>query len=97
MLFRSRGRDLRYSVIPTMYEHGSESASQGLRALMRGFSDQVGGTVVPLDPSFRDAASRGLTPSRFAPQSKGVRAYRGLLRGMGLLGPVAGGRFPATG
>ena len=97
MVVRARGRELRYSVIPTMYEHGSESSSQGLRALMRGFSDQVGGTVVPLDGAFRDASSRGLTPSRFAPQSKGVRAYRALLRGMGALDAGATRRIPAVG
>ena len=97
MVVRARGSELRYSVIPTMYEHGSESSAQGLKALMRGFSDQVGGTVVPLDASFRDASSRGLTPSRFAPQSRGVRAYRALLRGIGALGSGTEGRMPAAG
>jgi cellulose biosynthesis protein BcsQ len=63
---------------------------------MRSFADQVGGTVVPLDASFRDASARGLTPSRFAPQSKGVRAYRALLRGMGALESDTGRRFTAA-
>ena len=96
MVVRARGRELRYSVIPTMYEQGSESSAQGLRTLMRSFADQVGGTVVPLDASFRDASARGLTPSRFAPRSKGVRAYRALLRGMGVLEPDTGRRFTAA-
>jgi chromosome partitioning protein len=96
MVVRARGRELRYSVIPTMYEQGSESSAQGLRTLMRSFADQVGGTVVPLDASFRDASTRGLTPSRFAPQSKGVRAYRALLRGMGALESDTGRRFTAA-
>jgi chromosome partitioning protein len=96
MVVRARGRELRYSVIPTMYEQGSESSAQGLRTLMRSFADQVGGTVVPLDASFRDASARGLTPSRFAPQSKGVRAYRALLRGMGALESDTGRRFTAA-
>jgi hypothetical protein len=52
--------------------------------------------VVPLDASFRDASARGLTPSRFAPQSKGVRAYRALLRGMGALESDTGRRFTAA-
>jgi len=97
MVVRSRGRELRYSVIPTMYEHGSESSIQGLRALMRGFPDQVGGTVVPLDSTFREASARGLTPSRFSPASKGVRAYRALLRGMGTLPSDTRFRMPVAG
>lgn len=96
MVVRARGRELRYCVIPTMYEQGSESSAQGLRTLMRSFADQVGGTVVPMDASFRDASARGLTPSRFAPQSKGVRAYRALLRGMGALEAGSGRRFTAA-
>ena len=97
MVVRARGRELRYCVIPTMYEQGSESSAQGLRTLMRSFADQVGGTVVPLDGSFRDASARGITPSRYAPQSKGVRAYRALLRGMGLLDEGARRSTPASG
>ncbi len=97
MVVRARGRELRYCVIPTMYEQGSESSAQGLRTLMRSFADQVGGTVVPLDGTFRDASARGITPSRFAPQSKGVRAYRALLRGMGIFDADARRRIPAAG
>ena len=97
MVVRARGRELRYCVIPTMYEQGSESSAQGLRTLMRSFADQVGGTVVPLDGSFRDASARGITPSRYAPHSKGVRAYRALLRGMGLLDEGARGSTPVSG
>jgi chromosome partitioning protein len=85
MVVRARGASLRYSVVPTMFEAGSEVSTRGLQALMRRFADQVEGTVIPLDPNFREASAQGITPSRFAPQCKGVRAYRSLLRSMGVL------------
>jgi chromosome partitioning protein len=85
MVVRARGRELRHNVVPTMYEQGSESSRTALRALMRTFADRVDGTVVPLDNIFREASLRGLTPSQFAPYSRGVKAYRALLRGMGAL------------
>jgi chromosome partitioning protein len=85
MVVRARGRELRYCVVPTMYQQGSESSALGLRTLMRRFAERVGSTVVPLDESFREASVRGLTPSQFAPYSRGVKAYRALLCGMGVL------------
>jgi chromosome partitioning protein len=85
MVVRARGRELRYCVVPTMYQHGSESSALGLRTLMRRFAERVGSAVVPLDESFREASLRGLTPSQFAPYCRGVKAYRVLLRGMGVL------------
>ena len=85
MVVRARRKELRYCVVPTMYEQGSETSVNGLRTLLRSFADQVGDTVVPMDNSFREASYRGLTPSQFAPYSRGVRAYRALLRNMGVL------------
>jgi chromosome partitioning protein len=85
MVVRARGRELRYCVVPTMFEAGNEGSVLGLRTLMQRFTDRVGATVVPHDESFRQASVRGLTPSQFAPFCRGVKAYRALLRGMGAL------------
>jgi len=88
MIVRARQRELDWCVLPTMYDAGSEAAAVGLRALMRAFSDHVGDTVVPLDNAFREASLRGVLPSRYAPASRGVTAYRALLRALGALGEV---------
>ena len=85
MVVRARGRELRYCVVPTMYQQGSENSALGLRTLMRRFADRVGATVVPQDECFREASLRGVVPSQLAPYSRGVKAYRALLRGMGVL------------
>ena len=89
MVVRARGRELRYCVVPTMYQQGNEGAELGLRTLMRRFAERVGSAVVPLDENFREASLRGVTPSQYAPGSRGVRAYRSLLRGMGIVDPGA--------
>lgn len=87
MVVRARGRELRYAVVPTMYEQGNETSMRGLRVLLRTFAEQVSDTVVPLDNCFREASLRGITPSRHAPSSRGVKAYRALLTGLGVLQP----------
>ena len=85
MVVRARGRELRYCVVPTMFEPGNEGSVLGLRTLMQRFTDRVGATVVPHDENFRQASLRGMTPSEYAPYSRGVKAYRALLHGMGVL------------
>jgi len=85
MVVRARGRQLRYTVVPTMYEQGSETSVTGLRSLLRTFADHVAESVVPLDNIFREASLRGLTPSQHSPYSRGVKAYRSLLRGLDAL------------
>ncbi len=82
MIARARRRELRWTVVPTMYDAGSEAAARGLRALLRTFTDRVGDTVVPLDNVFREASLRGAFPSLLAPASRGVAAYRALLPGL---------------
>lgn len=88
MIVRARRRELDWCVVPTMYDAGSESAASGLRALLRAFTDNVGETVVPLDNAFREASLRGMLPSQYAPASRGVTAYRSLLRNVGALAEV---------
>ncbi len=93
MVARARRRELQWTVVPTMYDAGSEAATRGLRALVRTFGDRVGDAVVPLDNVFREASLRGAFPSLLAPASRGVLAYAALLRGLG----VEVSREPAQG
>ena len=39
MVVRARGRELRYCVVPTMFEPGNEGSVLGLRTLMQRFTD----------------------------------------------------------
>lgn len=80
MVARARQRELHWTVLPTMYDAGSDAAVRGLRALLHTFGDRVANTVIPLDNAFREASLRGSFPSLLAPASKGVNAYRALLR-----------------
>jgi len=85
MVVRARGQDVACTVVPTMFDAGSEAAASGLRALLRAFTDRVGDSVIPLDNVFREASLQGVLPSRLAPGSRGVRSYRGLLASLGAL------------
>ena len=51
MVVRARGREVAWTVVPTMFDAASEAAASGLRALLRAFEDRVGDTVIPLDNS----------------------------------------------
>lgn len=79
MVARARRREPQWSVLPTMYDSGSEAAERGLRALQRTFGDRVANAIVPFDNVFREASMRGAFPSLLAPASKGVNAYQTLL------------------
>ena len=85
MVVRARGQDVAWTVVPTMFDAGSEAAASGLRALLRAFTDRVGDSVIPLDNVFREASLQGVLPSRLAPGSRGVRSYRRLLASLGAL------------
>jgi chromosome partitioning protein len=85
MVVRARGRELAWTVLPTMFDAASEAAASGLRALLRAFEERVGDTVIPLDNIFREASLQGALPSQIAPGSRGVRSYRALLASLGAL------------
>lgn len=84
MVARARRRELQWTVVPTMFDAGSEAATRALRALLRSFTDRVGAAVVPFDNIFREASLRGTFPSLLAPASRGVLAYAQLLQGLGV-------------
>lgn len=84
MISRSRRRDLPFTIIPTMYDRRTQASVSCLRQLRSTYSDLVWPGRVPVDTKFRDASKAGALPHRLYPHSRGVDAYRRLLRDLGV-------------
>jgi chromosome partitioning protein len=79
MMTRSRGRELPFSIIPTMYDRRTQASVGSLRVLRNTYGDLVWPGKIPVDTKFRDASKLGLPPHLFSSDSHGVDAYRSLL------------------
>ncbi len=79
---RSLGRDIPYTVVPTLYDARTRASVQCLAQLQRQYAAQLWPEVIPLDTQFREAARAGLPISRFAPRARGLAAYQQLLQGL---------------
>jgi chromosome partitioning protein len=79
MVRRSRGRDIDYTIVPTMFDRRTRASVDSLRALRQRYPERIWSGVIPIDTQFRDASSRGIPLSHMRPSSRGARAYRQLL------------------
>lgn len=80
MVTRSLKKDLQYLIVPTMFDRRTQASVTALRHLRNNFAEQIWPGMVPVDTRFRDASREGITPSQFAGDSRGVQAYRALLK-----------------
>lgn len=80
MVTRSLKKELDYSVIPTMFDRRTQASITTLRTLRNNFPDHIWPSMIPVDTRFRDASKAAMIPSRFDPESRGVQAYRALLK-----------------
>ncbi len=68
------------TIIPTMYDKRTNASLQALRELQKSYSEKVWLSVIPIDTKFRDASYKGEPPSINSPDSRGVFAYKMLLK-----------------
>lgn len=80
MLTRSQQRALPYLIVPTLFDRRTQASVGSLRQLRNDYPAQIWAGMIPVDTRFRDASRAGLLPSRFDPQSRGIEAYRALLK-----------------
>lgn len=78
-LIRQGKRPLAPMIVPTMYDRRTRVSGQALLDLKQRYGDMVWRGVIPVDTRFRDASLAHQTPSSYAPQARGVEAYRQLL------------------
>jgi chromosome partitioning protein len=80
MVNRSRRQVLPFSVVPTMYDRRTQASTGTLRLLQDRYADALWPGHIPVDTRLRDASLAGKTPSQFDSKSRGVLAYRALLK-----------------
>jgi chromosome partitioning protein len=79
MIAKSRNSDLETVIVPTMFDRRTQASVKGLRVLRNTYRDSIWASFIPIDTRFRDASDKGQTPSKYAPESRGVRAYISLM------------------
>lgn len=80
MLARSTQKALPYLIIPTMFDRRTAAAVSSLHTLRHQYEGLIWPGIIPVDTRFRDASRAGKVPSQFDPASRGVEAYRSLLK-----------------
>ena len=80
MINRSRKQALPYTIVPTLFDRRTQASMSTLRVLRNSYPEHLWPAYVPIDTRLRDASRAGQTPSQFDPGSRGVLAYRALLK-----------------
>jgi chromosome partitioning protein len=80
MINRSRKHALPYTIVPTLFDRRTQASMNTLRVLRNGYAEHLWPAYIPVDTRLRDASRAGLTPSQFDSGSRGVLAYRALLK-----------------
>lgn len=80
MINRSRQQALPYTIVPTLFDRRTQASMSTLRVLRNAYPEHLWPAYIPVDTRLRDASRAGLTPSRFDNNSRGVIAYRALLK-----------------
>ncbi|MCU1739251.1 MULTISPECIES: ParA family protein [Pseudomonas] len=80
MINRSRKQALPYTIVPTLFDRRTQASMGTLRVLRDKFPETIWEGYIPVDTRLRDASRAGVTPSQFDGKSRGVLAYRALLK-----------------
>jgi chromosome partitioning protein len=80
MINRSRKQALPYTIVPTLFDRRTQASLSTLRTLRNAYPDHLWPAYIPVDTRLRDASRAGQTPSQFDDKSRGVLAYRALLK-----------------
>ncbi|MDQ3204228.1 MAG: ParA family protein [Pseudomonadota bacterium] len=82
MINRSRKVALPFSIVPTLFDRRTQASLGTLRVLRDKYPEEIWQGYIPVDTRLRDASRAGVTPSQFDGKSRGVLAYRALLKHM---------------
>ncbi len=69
-----------YTIVPTMFDKRTKASIMAFRRLQELYPGNVWNGVVPVDTNFRNASQIQRVPSDYSPSSRGVVAYRALLK-----------------
>ncbi|WP_017906312.1 ParA family protein [Pseudomonas asplenii] len=80
MINRSRRQALPFTIVPTLFDRRTQASMGTLRVLRDKFPEAIWQGYIPVDTRLRDASRAGVTPSQFDGKSRGILAYRALLK-----------------
>ena len=80
MVNRSRKQALPYSIVPTLFDRRTQASLNTLKVLRNSYPEHLWQAYIPVDTRLRDASRAGVTPSQHDANSRGVIAYRALLK-----------------
>ena len=80
MVNRSRKQALPYQIVPTLFDRRTQASLATLKLLRDTYGQHVWQGYIPVDTRLRDASRKGVTPSQFDSKSRGLVAYRALLK-----------------
>ena len=70
----------KYTIVPTMFDKRTKASLMTYRKLQELYGDSVWPGVIPTDTNFRNASVAQKVPSDYVASSRGVIAYRNLLK-----------------
>lgn len=80
MVEHSLHKNLPYTIVPTMFDRRTRASHDTLHHLQDQFSEYLWDQHIPIDTNFREASRVGKPLCHFMPRSRGVDAYRALLK-----------------
>ena len=75
--------------MPTLFDRRTQASLGTLKLLRDAYGEQVWQGYIPVDTRLRDASRKGVTPSQFDNKSRGLVAYRALLKHLLTYKPAA--------
>jgi len=70
----------KFTIVPTMFDKRTKASLLAFKELQNKYQDKVWSGVIPIDTNFRNASHERKTPSDYLTNSRGVVAYKKLLR-----------------
>jgi chromosome partitioning protein len=89
MINRSRGVEVPFVVVPTLFDRRVGAARASLAALRARHRAHLWDGVIPVDAQLREASRAGVSPPLHGVPGRGVAAYRDLLAALAAGGEVA--------
>ena len=70
----------KYTIVPTMFDKRTKASILTYEKLQALYGESVWPAVIPIDTNFRNASDAQKVPSDYAAKSRGIIAYRNLLK-----------------
>jgi chromosome partitioning protein len=70
----------KYTIVPTMFDKRTKASILAYRKLQAVYSSNVWPGIIPIDTNFRNASESRKVPSDYASSTRGVVAYKALLK-----------------